>query len=97
MCAPNWLGIFPDYLKYPVAEPVISLFAEVLIRFIRSFPGGSESACSAGDLGLILWLGRSPGKEKWLPTSVFLPGKFHRQRSLMGYSPWGHKESDMTD
>ena len=30
------------------------------------------------------------------PTPVFLPGKFHGQRSLVGYSPWGHKESDMT-
>ena len=30
-------------------------------------------------------------------TPVFLPGKFHRQRSLVGYSPWSHKESDMTE
>ena len=29
----------------------------------------------------------------WQPTPVLLPGKFHRQRSLVGYSPWGHKES----
>ena len=32
---------------------------------------------------------------KWLPTSVLLPGESHGQRSLVGYSPWGHKESDM--
>ena len=32
-----------------------------------------------------------------LPTSIFLPGEFHGQRSLAGYSPWGHKESDMTE
>ena len=31
------------------------------------------------------------------PTPVFLPGEFHGQRSLAGYSPWGHKESDMTE
>ena len=30
------------------------------------------------------------------PTPVFLPGEFHRQRNLVGYSPWGHKESDTT-
>ena len=30
-------------------------------------------------------------------TPVFLPGEFHRQRSLVGYSPWGHKESDTTE
>ena len=34
---------------------------------------------------------------KWQPTPVFLPGKSHGQRSLVGYSPWGHKESDMTE
>ena len=32
---------------------------------------------------------------KWQPTPVFLPGKSHGQRSLEGYSPWGHKELDM--
>ena len=31
------------------------------------------------------------------PTPVFLTGEFHEQRSLVGYSPWGHKESDTTD
>ena len=36
-------------------------------------------------------------KRKWQPTPVFLPGEFHRQRSLEGYSPWGHKQSDMTE
>ena len=34
---------------------------------------------------------------KWLPTPVLLPGKFHGQRSLEGYSPWGCKESDLTE
>ena len=35
----------------------------------------------------------------WHPvvTPVFWPGEFHGQRSLAGYSPWGHKESDMTE
>ena len=52
------------------------------------FPGdsdGKESACNVGDPG-------SPGRE-WQPTPGFLPGEFHGQRSLAGYSPWGHKES----
>ena len=35
-------------------------------------------------------------KRKWQPTPVFLPGKFHGQRSLAGYSPWGFKELDWT-
>ena len=36
-------------------------------------------------------------REYWLPTPVFLPGEFHEQRSLVGYSPWGCKELDMTE
>ena len=38
-----------------------------------------------------------PWRRKWQPTPVFLPGKSHGQRSLMGYSPWGCKESDTTE
>ena len=58
--------------------------------------GPKESTCNAGDLGLIPGLGRSPRRE-WLPAPVFLPGEVHGQRSLVGYSPWGCKESDMTE
>ena len=62
-------------------------------------PGGSEdkaSAYNAGDPGSI------PGRKiswrrKWRPTPVFLPEKYHGQRSLVGYSPWGCKESDTTE
>ena len=37
-----------------------------------------------------------PWRRKWVPTPVFLPGEIHGQLSLEGYSPWGHKESDLT-
>ena len=40
------------------------------------------------------WVGKIPWSRKWQPTVIFLPGKFHRQRSLVGYSPWGRKELD---
>ena len=48
------------------------------------------------------WLKRlssssSSSRRKWQPTPVFLPGEFHGQRSLVGYSPWGRKESDTTE
>ena len=45
------------------------------------------------------WFRKIPWRRKWQPTPVFLPGKFHRQRShtLMGHSPWGCKESDRTE
>ena len=51
--------------------------------------------CNAGDPGSIPGSGRSPEKEM-ATTPVLLPGKFHGWRNLVGYSPWGHKESDMT-
>ena len=64
------------------------------------FPGGSdgkESACSAGDLGLIPGLGRSPGGGHGDPLQYSCLENPHGQRSLAGYSPWGHKESDRTE
>ena len=51
-----------------------------------------ESACNAGDLGLIPWLGRSPWRRERLATPVFWPGEFHGL-----YGPRGRKESDTTE
>ena len=42
------------------------------------------------------WVGKTPGRRKWQPTPVFLPRESHGQRSLVGNSPRGHKESDTT-
>jgi len=44
-----------------------------------------------------LWVEKIPWRRAWQPIPVFLPGEFHRQRSMVGYSPEGHKESDMTE
>ena len=66
----------------------------------KGFPGGSDgkaSACSVTGSHSIPELGRSPGEENGKPPPVFLPGEFHGQRNLAGYSPWGHKELDMTE
>ena len=65
---------------------------------ILSFPGGSdnkESASNAGDLGLIPGLGRSPGEGHGNQCSCL--ENPHEQRSLVGCSPWGHRESDRTE
>ena len=45
--------------------------------------------------GFHLWVGKIPWRKESAP--VFLSGEFHRQRSLAGYSPWGHKKSDMSE
>ena len=65
----------------------------------KDFPGGSDGKASvynAGDLGSIPGLGRSPGEGNGNPFQD-LPGKSHGQRSLVGYSPWGRKDSDTTE
>ena len=43
------------------------------------------------------WVRKIPWRREWLPILVFLPGEFHGQRSLAGYSPWGCKVLDMTE
>ena len=73
---------------------IISIYCVYDLRW-RSVKNLSANAEDVRDAGLIPGMGRSLGR-RWQPTPVFLPGKSHGQRSLMGYSPWGHKELDMT-
>ena len=47
--------------------------------------------------GFYPWIGRIIWRKEWLLTPVFLPGEFHGQGSLAWHSPWGCKESDMTE
>ena len=49
------------------------------------------------DLGLIPGSRFPSWRRKWQPTPLFLPGESHGQKSLVGYSPWGRKESDTTE
>ena len=56
---------------------------------VKNLPAGTE------DVSLILGLGRSLEEEMATHSSIL--GEFHGQRSLVGYSPWGHKESDTTE
>jgi len=51
----------------------------------------------AEENGFDLWVGKIPWRRRWPPTPVFLHGEVHGQRNLLGYSPWGHKDSDMTE
>ena len=70
---------------------------------LSGFPGdsdGNEFACQYrrhSRHGFDPWVGKIPWRRKWQPTPVLLPGEFHRQRSLVGYSPWSLKELDTTE
>ena len=62
------------------------------------FPGGTSSKESTRQCGRCKrwgcypWVGKIPWKRKWQPTTVVSPGESHGQRSLVSYSPWGHKD-----
>ena len=92
----------PSPPKRLTAETVGSSLRErptlMIIHKLRGFPGGSDSeepTCSAEDPGSILGQ-EDPLEEEMATTLVFLPGKCHGQRSLAGYGPCSHKESDTT-
>ena len=66
----------------------------------RDFPRGSsgkESTCQCRSHRFNPWVRKIPWRRKWQPAPVILPGKIHGQRSLVGYSSWGHKESDTAE
>ena len=75
----------------------------VLVEIYRQslgFPGGSdgkEFSCTVGDLGSFPELGRSPGGGHDNPVQYSCLESSHGQRSLVGYRPWGRKESDTTE
>ena len=62
---------------------------------VWGFPGGSDGKHSP--VVQDTWVRKIPWRRQWQPTPVILPGKLHGQRNLAGYSPWGCKESDMTE
>ena len=70
-----------------------------MIKYILGFPGGSDNkelTCKAGDLDLISELGRSPGEGNGCQLHYSCLEN-SRYRGAVGYSPWGHKESDKTE
>ena len=78
------------------------LFQAFSLHFLipLGFHGDSDSKkihLHYGRPGFDPWVGKIPWRRAWQPTPVFLPGESHGQRSLVDYSPWGHKELDTTE
>ena len=59
------------------------VWASVVAQMVKNLPAIRETL-----------VGKIPWRRAWQPTPVFLPGEFHGQRNLAGYSPWDNKESD---
>ena len=65
----------------------IEFGASRVAHLVKNLPEVQEAGFSP-------WVGTLPWRRAQQPTPVFLPRESHGQRSLMGYSPWGHRESD---
>ena len=95
ICISEVIDISPSNLDSSLC--FIQLAFHMIYSAYRASLVGSddkESACNAGNLGLIPGLGRSPGGGHGNPPHYFCLENPHRQRSLVGYIPWGCKESD---
>ena len=101
MCIPlhtahGILVLQPGIKPVPPAVEACSLNHWARRLTIQGFPcssDGKESPANAGDPALIPGSEKSPGERSGSPLQ-FLPGKFHQQKSLASYSPWGCKEYD---
>ena len=82
----------PDSLAPPTHLLRVNYSSSILPWWLRR-----QSIClQCRRPGFKPWAGKISWRRKWHPIPVFFPGKSHGRRSLVGYSPWGHKESDTT-
>ena len=83
----NYIFVSKSWFKF------LLLWTIGLPRWLSS----KEFTCRHKRPGFDPWVGKMPWRRAWQPAPVFLLGESHGQKSLAGYSPWGHKESDMTE
>ena len=91
------LSLRPTYLLSALFKSQFGLLTSP-----RGFPGGSvvknpPAVQELQETRVQSWVGKIPWMRAWQLTLVFLPGESHGQRSLVGYDPWGCKESDTTE
>ena len=87
---------YREVLTFKVIFDILGLISTIFITRLPWWLNDKESACNEGDLCSIPGLGR-PQRREWQPIPVFLPREFHGQKSLANYSPWSHKQLDMTN
>ena len=75
-----------------IKEPMIKFWASQVALVVKNLPANAVDFRDGGSM-----VRKIPWRRACQPTPVFLPGEFHGQRSLVGYSPWGRKELDTTE
>ena len=73
-------------VKHLTDYSVCGIIFGILRNGLPWWLSGKESPCQCRRHRFDPWIGKNPWKRKWQPTPVFLPGKYHGQRSLVGYS-----------
>ena len=86
-----------DYYLYLSVYLAPKCCQSVYIYGLLWWLSGKETSCQCKRCGFDPWVRKIPWSRKWQPTPVFLRGKSHGQRSLVGYSLWGFQESDTTE
>ena len=71
-------------------SPFVVTRASPVIQMVKNLPAMQKT-------GFDPWVGKISGRRERQPTPVFLPGKFHGQRSLEGYSPCGHSQTQLSN
>ena len=79
------------WLTWFSSAAVVSIYIILIPEPFHPYPEKYQLSQQWSRYPWIIW------SRKWQPTPVFLPGKSHGRRSLVGYSPWGRKESDTTE
>ena len=87
----------PSKLPFHLSKFYSCIRTERAFQVVLAEKNPLANAGDIRDVGPIPGLGRLPWRRAYQPTPVFLSGESHRQRNLAGYSPWGHKELDMTE
>ena len=91
-----WFSVYKSFLSLVKFLPKHFILFDAILKFV--FPrwlSGKESICQAGDT-FNPWVRKIPWRRKWQSTPVFFPWRSHGQRSPVGYSPRGLKESGIT-
>ena len=91
------LWCFVDICLICVSFPLASHPLQCSWAYLVAQPVKNLPAMKCGRPRFNPWVGKIPWRREQLLTPVFFPGEFHGQRSLAGYSPWGHRKSDITE